>query len=170
MSVDLHVFYSRALQPSPEQWSRAVQDAGFPLEIDIEVDLGSFSGFLPCKYQGKDAGFEYGYQVLAGSELTEYGIGDPERPVCVTFSTHSNFREFASSLVASAVLCSLTDGVLLDEDGETQISAAHVLDWAREGEASLQDHIARQEAEPARTAESVQVAASAFKKPWWKLW
>ena len=64
--------------------------------------------------------------------------GDSGRDSVVSFVTHSDFREFATSVIASGVLCAMSDGVLFD-DQLTAASAA--IPWAREIETSIQEQL-----------------------------
>lgn len=114
--------------PAPSVWARSIVEAGFQAELDADFDIDDFSGFLPCRYDGADAGFEY----LAGPpEMPELELA-PELDFSVTFTTHSDMRELASSMAAAATLCSLTGGLLYDpQSGETVLST-DALAWARE--------------------------------------
>lgn len=173
MSVDLHVFLDPSKMVTPFDWAKAVQASGFDVEMDSAFDPSTFSGFLPCKYKGKDAGFEYSHQMLTGPEQNDFGIGDTSRPACVTFSTRSNCREFASSMICSAVLASIVDGVLRDADGETQISSSDAVAWAKSGEEGIQGDIEQQDLEASGTPPPQQASAALPArptKPWWKLW
>ena len=145
MSVDLHVFFEPSRLTSLDDWGATAKSLGFDIEFEHGVDLKDVGGFLPCKYKGKDAGFEYGYGLLEGEELSEWGTGDPSRPACVSFATRSDFREFATSMISAAVLCHITGGVLRDADGETQIPDSKAIEWAREGEESIQTEIIAQD-------------------------
>src|SRR5687767_5524169 len=111
MSVELTVYMPRVRMPEPREWALAIVDAGFLAELDPDFDVDDFSGFLPCRYDGDDAGFEY----ASGSIET---IDELELPddfdFSVTFATHSSMRELASSVVAAAVLCRVSGGILVD--------------------------------------------------------
>lgn len=134
MSVDLVVFTARRAMPAPRVWARSIVEAGFPAELDSDFDIDDFSGFLPCRYDGIDAGFEY----LAGPpEAVELELG-PEIDFSVTFVTHSDARELASSIAAAATLCSLTGGLLYDPQAGASVTAQDVMHWARETLAELQ--------------------------------
>jgi hypothetical protein len=39
------------------------------MELDTDFDVKAFSGFLPCKYVGEDAGFEYFRDAVTDQEL-----------------------------------------------------------------------------------------------------
>ena len=134
MSVDLVVFTARSTMPAPSAWARAIVDAGFPAELDPDFDVDDFSGFLPCRYGGVDAGFEY----LAGPPEIDDVELPPDLDFSVTFSTHSDMRELASSIAAAATLCSLTAGILYDPQSGDTVSSKEVLRWAREQLAELE--------------------------------
>lgn len=129
MSIDLTVYMVRTEMPSPSEWAEAIVDAGFPAELDAELDVDEFSGFLPCRYAGADAGFEY------SSGPIEF-VDELELPsdfdFSVTFTTHSSMRELASSVVSAAVLCSLCGGILVDPQGDVAVAADGAIAWARE--------------------------------------
>jgi hypothetical protein len=129
MSVELTVYLTRSAMPSTRDWAQAIVDAGFPAELDAEFDVDSFSGFLPCRYGHADAGFEYfsgPIEFVDELELPE------DFDFSVTFATHSSLREFASSAVSAAVLCSLSQGILVDPQADVAVSASDAILWARE--------------------------------------
>lgn len=170
MSVDLHVFFDPAQMVTPGRWADAVREAGFAVDMDTDFDPLTFSGFLPCKYKNREAGFEYFYQVLQGEELREFGIGDSSRPACITFSTRSDFREFASSMICAAVLSSIVKGTLRDADGETCISDEQAIAWAKDGEVGIQRDIEEQDARRSHLVTPSAPQPVRSHKPWWKIW
>src|SRR5215475_264995 len=68
MSVEIQVFLTGERMPTPEQWAETLRSHGFDVDLDTDFDVRDFSGFLPCKYKGMDAGFEY-YFGPAGPEI-----------------------------------------------------------------------------------------------------
>jgi len=129
MSIDFMVYMERTAMPSPRDWAQAIVDAGFPAELDAEFDVDDFSGFLPCRYAGADAGFEY----LSGPIEFVDGLELPsDFDFSVTFSTHSDMRELAASVVSAAVLCSLSAGILVDPQGDVAVPTTGAIPWARE--------------------------------------
>lgn len=139
MSIVMQVFVDGRKMLSPSQWARALVEHGFAVELDEDFDVASFSGFLPCKYRGVEAGFEYAYEELGPpEELDEHvraAIGDRDR--VVSFVTHSDMRGLMTSVLSAGVLCALTDGVLWDTEADELTPAAGALDWARESEAAI---------------------------------
>jgi hypothetical protein len=140
MSVEIHVFLAGERMPTPEQWAATLRTHGFDVELDTDFDVRDFSGFLPCKYKGQDGGFEYyfgpiGPEIESNETLKAAIVG---RDCVVSFVTHSDFRELATSVIASGVLCAMSDGVLFD-DQVTGASAA--IAWARDIETSIQERL-----------------------------
>lgn len=129
MSVDLTVYMAREAMPTPAVWAQAIVDSGFSAELDADFDVDTFSGFLPCRYAGADAGFEY------SSGPIEF-VDDLELPdefdFSVTFATHSSMRELASSVVCAAVLCTLSRGILVDPQADVAVPSDDAITWARE--------------------------------------
>ncbi len=56
----------------------------------------------------------------------------PEYDFAVTFATHSDMRELATSVIAAAVLCQLAGGRLSDPQAGEDVTASQALSWARE--------------------------------------
>ena len=129
MSIELTVYLPRASMLTVRQWADAIVESGFPMELDSKFDVDAFTGFLPCRYENSSAGFEY------ASGPIEY-VDELELPqefdYSVTFTTHSDMRELASSVVSAAVLCSVSGGVLVDPQADVAITADDAIEWARD--------------------------------------
>jgi hypothetical protein len=140
VSVDLIVYLPRASMPTPARWAEAIRDAGFPVELEADFDPDTAVGFRPCQYDGAPAGFEYYSSLLSERERQELGA-----PAGCDFSvnlvTHSDLREFATSLIAASVLCHLSGGVLVDPQVGDRQPASGVLAWAREQLASFENRL-----------------------------
>ena len=144
MSVVLAVFLDRSTMPSPPAWAKAIRSNGFDLDMDSDFDPASFSGFLPCKYGGVDAGFEFLMDAVSSPELDENAaarIG--HRDTRVDFVTHSDLRELAASMIAAGVLCAMSDGVLWETEAGEIVPASRALEWARSGEAGVKDALTK---------------------------
>lgn len=144
MSVENNVFMEREKLPTPQQWLEAIKSHGFEMDMDIDFDAVEHEGFVPCKYKGKDAGFEYWTEEVDITEFIEDGLLTPEeakelanRTFMATLATHSDFREYMTSMIASAVLCSISEGMLA-EGGETPfIPSEQAIIWAKESEPEI---------------------------------
>ena len=71
MSVASSVFLMRSAMPTPKRWAAAIREAGFALKLDEDFDVETFSGFLPCEYEGVAAGLEYSFGEADTSQLSE---------------------------------------------------------------------------------------------------
>jgi len=129
MSIELTVYLPRTAMPNPKEWAKAIVEAGFPAELDAKFDVDSFSGFLPCRYDGEEAGFEYDSGPI--EFVDELELPD-DYDFSVSFVTHSDMRELASSVVSSAVLCSISGGILVDAQADEAISSDDAISWASE--------------------------------------
>jgi hypothetical protein len=129
MSVELMVYLPRQSMPVPRNWASAIVEAGFPAELDLHFDVDEFSGFLPCRYAGGDAGFEYTSGPI--EFVDELELPD-DFDFSVSFATHSDLRELASSIVAAGVLCSLSGGILVDPQADMTVAAEDAVAWVRE--------------------------------------
>jgi hypothetical protein len=117
--------------PSPAGWQQAIRDFGFPVELNHDFDVDTFSGFLPCKIRGAESGFE-----LFAAPLSEEKRSDVGAPSGSDFSvmlvTHSDLREFACSVAAASALAQASGGLLVDPQSGESFSEADVLPWASE--------------------------------------
>lgn len=115
--------------PDPSVWADAIAERGFPAELDREFDVDAFSGFLPCRFDGLDTGFEY----FSGPVefIDELDLPD-HFDFSVTFSAHSDACELASAVVCAAVLCAISGGILVDPQADRTVAARDAIPWARE--------------------------------------
>lgn len=135
MSVSRTVYVRRSKMLTPEAWAEAIRAAGFPMEMDTDFDVERLSGFLPCLYDGRNAGFEYFFATLAEMKESDEDFEVPDvgdRDVGVSFVTRSSMRGLATAVAAAAVLCVEADGVLHDEEADELIPAKEALANARE--------------------------------------
>ncbi len=131
MSVDLTVYLARAKMPPPALWAKAIRDVGFSADLDADFNVDTFSGFLPCAYEGKPAGFEYFACPIMDEDRVDLRL-PAAYDFSVTFATHSDMRELATAVIAAAVLCQLVDGQLSDPQAGEDVVATQALSWARE--------------------------------------
>jgi len=129
MSVEFTVYLAREAMPTPADWAQEIVDRGFLAELDCAFDVDTFSGFLPCRYDDADAGFEYSSGPV--ELIDELELPD-EVDFSVTFTTHSNMRELASSVVCAAALCAISRGILVDPQADMAVTADDAVGWASE--------------------------------------
>ena len=135
---------------SPIKWQEAIKSNGFDMELDTDFDVASHTGFLPCKYKGQQAGFEYYYSDENSNDDfeddeetddTEEADFVGNRDVSITLSTSSRILELTTSVIAAGILCSITDGVLYDTYAGTYFTAEESISWAKESELEIQKEI-----------------------------
>ena len=130
MSVVISLFVDRSRMASPADWAKAIRSSGFDMDMDSNFDPESFAGLLRCKYGGHEAGFEYFREAVNKEDLPAHvSVAVAERDTMIDFVTHSNLKQLATSLIASAVLCAMSDGVLWETDADELVPAAHALEW-----------------------------------------
>jgi hypothetical protein len=127
MSVCISVFLSDNSLPKPDAWQAAIAAAGFDVEIDTDFDPKNFSGFLPAKYAGQNAGFEFFFGPVDPANESDAGGLSHE----VSLVTHSDIREFVSSAIAGAVLAHVARGLLRDDDSGEVFTGQEILNYAR---------------------------------------
>lgn len=116
MSIGINVFLSRDTLPEAGEWQEQIRSLGFSLMIDTDFALQQFSGFLPCRLNGEQVGFEYSCDPL---EDTMFDPEDPDvaarlggRETCVGFSASTAGGDIAAAVIASACLAKMCGGVL----------------------------------------------------------
>ena len=130
MSVDLIVYLPRASMPTPALWTKEIADAGFPVVLESDFDPYTATGFRPCRYRGVLSGFEFYSGPISAEEQDDLSL-PPDYDFHVNLVTHSDLREFATSLIAASVLCQLSGGLYYDPQESEQHSADGILSWAR---------------------------------------
>ncbi len=137
MSVDLIVYLPRSSMPLPEQWANGIREAGFPVDLDADFNVDTFTGFLPCRLEKKPSGFEYFSNVLSRQEQAE--LNAPQGcDFCVTLVAHSDMLECATSTIAAGILCQLSGGILFDPQSGDSYTADTALKWVREQLAEIE--------------------------------
>ncbi len=144
MSYDFYVFLRRDRMPAPDAWSAAVRDKGFDLEFGVEFDPYQFEGYLPCKYQSKECGFEFfaedadlaemhEEEVISADEVRQLG----DRDFLVTLAVRSDPRDAVAASVAAGVLAAMSDGIIAEDGLPPFILPSDALNWAKECERSF---------------------------------
>jgi hypothetical protein len=130
VSFDLTVYLAREKMPTPMRWAKAIREAGFPVDLDTDFDVDTSSGFRPCAYDGRPGGFEYFTGQVTDEDRVDLSL-PAEYDFSVEFSTHSDMRELATSVIAAAVLCQLAGGQLYEPHVGEDVAAPQALSWAR---------------------------------------
>lgn len=118
MSADLSIFIKSNELPSKEEWERAIESFGFSLKFSDEFNPVDLQGFLPCKFEGEDSGFEYFCDQI---EDTVFDVdSSPEiagKDLCIGFSSSFEQKDLSSAVIAAATLAKITGGVVWIMEG-----------------------------------------------------
>jgi len=133
MSADIKVFINKNDMISAEKWSQLIVENEFELTFFPDFNVNELQGWLPCKYRGEDAGFEYYFD---GLEDTMFSVeNNPKllgKDTCISFSSPYEQVNLASAMIASAILVKYCHGVywIMDdfESGEDPIEMARHLE------------------------------------------
>lgn len=142
MSVENIVVFSNNCKLSSEQLVEKMQEAGFEFELNSEFDFDDFEGYVSLKLDGIETGFE-----LYVGELDEEFF-EPEdqkyvgdRKHAAVFVTYTDYREYKCSLIASAALAELTDGLFLEGGEPPLIYADEAMQWVKDCLPEIEDKI-----------------------------
>lgn len=137
MSLELYAF----VDPLPDRhiWQRAIDQTGFDLKLDPDLDLKRDRGFSPCQIQGRASGFEI--NVMTAAELLgEYPELIPivgARPHVVCFRWGGDFAEAACVLAASLALAKNLSSIVYDPAEKAVCEIANLEKETRECLAEL---------------------------------
>jgi hypothetical protein len=137
MSVTTRVLLDPTRMPSTSAWADEIRKQGFAMDLDVEFDPKTFSGFLPCVHQGRPAGFEYFCQPDAELDDDIRRAAGSQRTLEISFVTHSDMRELVSAMIASGVLALLSDGIAWSDESGDSCSGPDAISLAREVESEL---------------------------------
>lgn len=139
MSVEIHVFMQDLQVPGREQWQQAIDEAGFPIVLDLALDLRKDRGFSPTTYDGYASGFEL-YLEPASNYLNSYpeireNVGTRDK--CVSFRWPDDTVTAAAAISAAAVLTTLTEGVYFDPKANRVLTSDSVFEGIYEDLSAL---------------------------------
>src|SRR5436190_2590582 len=130
MSYDILVHLKRSDMPTPVAWRDAIIEAGFPVALDKDFDVDSFTGFLPCPVNGQISGFEYYASNVNREEAAELQL--PEgTDFSVQFCIGARPLELVSALAAASVLAAMSNGTLEDPQTGYSILANAAVGWVK---------------------------------------
>lgn len=142
MSVENIVVFNKNCKLSPELLVEKIKDSGFDVELNGLFDFDDFEGYAALKLDGKETGFE-----LFVGELDE-DFFEPEeqkyvgdRTHAAVFITYTDYREYKCSLIASAALAELTDGLFLEGGEPPLIYANEAMQWIKDCLPEIEDKI-----------------------------
>ncbi len=126
MANEQYAFIEKSSVPSRQEWQKAIDDTGFDFQLDPELKPFEDSGFLPCKLNGSDSGFEIYYD---GSEstLSQFRKIKGNKDYCIAFRWGSDMAECASALIAAYALAKYF-GAIVSYEGDEPLSLEGLLE------------------------------------------
>jgi hypothetical protein len=139
MSIDVYVFLKKSNLPSATAWQAAILAAGLPVALHGVFDPSKDNGFVPCRFENADTGFEYSMSSANEICAAYPGLNDliQSYDTAITFSWGGDIKEFAVAIVAAGVLAHLCSGVMYDPQESTRFSDLESLAYARNTLASI---------------------------------
>jgi hypothetical protein len=113
------------------EWQAALDQASTGIVLGSVSDLRRSRGYLPLTYCGHRSGFEWYYGTLARNFTAPLPDGLGDRSHAASFVTHSDLRELICAVMAGAVLASLANGLMFDENTGGVIDGNAALERAR---------------------------------------
>jgi hypothetical protein len=139
MSVNSFFFVRDEKLPTVSQWQAALDGAGVGIVLEDIGDLRKHTGYLPARFRGQPSGFEWSYGPLAENFGGDAPDGLNGRKHVINCVTHSDMTELLCGLVACSVLSQVADGVFLDEESGSVVTADQALQMALGIEAKEQE-------------------------------
>ncbi|MBY6243221.1 hypothetical protein [Methylosinus sp. Sm6] len=139
MSRALSAFLARKDAPGRSELQKAVDGLGFKVVIDDAYVPLKTSGYLPCTFDGEDAGFTIKFlEVDPKAERPEElkaALGD--RDVEVTFRWSGDPREAVSALAVAAALTTGFGAIVYDTGDKVLVSSDDLIAKARKAASAL---------------------------------
>ena len=111
MSLTQMAFLDRSRVPRQAELQAAIDALGFDLTVDDYYVPFEAAGFLPCKLDGADSGFEIDFDEAASfvADLPELAPVVGSRDCAITFTWGGDMAECACVLIVSAALAGSFD-------------------------------------------------------------
>jgi hypothetical protein len=126
-------FLARADVPPRKPLQQAVDGLKFKLAIDDAYVPFETSGYLPCTFDGEDAGFNLKFQDVDASLKPKAG----DKDVAMAFNWGGDPREAAAVLIVLAALAQNFGALVYEPDADAIIAADDVVAKARKAAACL---------------------------------
>ena len=103
------------------------------LKLD-EFDTRDLDGFLPCRLDGTECGFEYSFHALEDQdEEIRDRIGESDRVVTLTLHG-GEMNDFKAAMYAAAALTEVSRGTYYDPQGDVTATGKGVYEVIRQDE------------------------------------
>ena len=134
MARGLTAYLKRENVPDRAALQQAISALKLPLSVDDSYEPFATSGYLPCTFDGEDAGFNLSFKDTADAppELkSEIG----ERDTAMTLKGGGDPREEAATLIVCAALAQSFDAVVAETGTAKLLAAGELVAKAKAAEA-----------------------------------
>ncbi|MCL6592052.1 MAG: hypothetical protein K6U80_19150 [Firmicutes bacterium] len=120
MSLTQHAFLKRNEVPSRNEWQENIVKLGFNMSLDPELKPFEDSGFIPCKFNSLDSGFEINYEEINNviENYPHLKNKVENKDYCITFNWGGDLSECACVLIASLAIKEMCDAIIYYPDDD----------------------------------------------------
>src|SRR5512133_2716137 len=137
MSVEVYVYLRNSRLPTHAEWQAAINKENVNLVLD-EFSPREHTGFLPCRLNGSECGFEYLFHPLEDQDAEIRGqIGECARLVEMIW--HGRMDDARAAMYAAAVLTEISGGVFHDLQTGEFATGRGVYELMRQAEESARE-------------------------------
>lgn len=149
MALEHFVYLAKNRLPTPQQWQMALRMSRSALKMDLDFELDTFSGYLPCVWKKKSCGFEYIFEEIEQSTRAdlEFELA-PEWDAVVCFRHSTNPLDTMACCWAAASLALFSGGGLWAEDRDDLMVGETCTKWVRHQVKELERGLDKKTVEP----------------------
>lgn len=151
--MSVHILFSRTQLPSAEAWQAMSATLPGDLQMDTNMDTGTFEGWLPCRLGGgRQTGFEYWLDELSLEDGSDLQGLLPEWDSALALDT-TDWDSQRAALIAAVAWAMVVHGGVVDEDSDTLIHGeAELRNWLSAQLAGLDEMQAQEQQHETRLA------------------
>jgi hypothetical protein len=137
MSMEIYVLSDRQLN-SLAEWQKAIDAVGFVLALSSDRPFTALGGFFPVKVMSVQCGFECDHWQAHDVQETYADIGFSHQwRYCLAFRWGSDLKACLGAYMAAAAYASATNGIVLDCEQGSLLSAQEAVQTTRDIERQL---------------------------------
>jgi hypothetical protein len=165
MSQEQYVFLKRDDVPNVVEWQAVIDEIGFDFKLDPELKPFEDSGFLPCKLEGRESGFEIYYETVNETLEMYPQLKDKieSRDYVISFRWGGDMAECACVLIASAALSKSFNAMIYYSDDDMFYTFDDLINEAKT--AILEINESNENIEDSQNDVIIQK-----NKRWWEFW
>jgi len=134
MSLEQYIFCDKDCPPVRAQWQAAIDEMGFDMQLDPEMDLTKDSGFSPSVLKGNVSGFEIYFEDASEyiDALPEFRDAIGDRTAVITQRWGGDEAELTCVLIAAAAAIKAFKCVVIFPDEDAPETIERLVNTARQ--------------------------------------